>query len=65
MSQLKPGTRLKSAVCATEVMVIAAPEATCRWLRRRGDGCRSTQPRAGGAIAGPAATAARSSASAT
>ena len=25
MSQLKPGTRLRSAVCATEVMVIAAP----------------------------------------
>ena len=27
MSQLKAGSRLKSAVCATEVMVIAAPEA--------------------------------------
>ena len=26
MSQLKPGTRLKSAVCATEVMLIAVPE---------------------------------------
>ena len=25
MAQLKTGTRLKSAVCATEVMVIAAP----------------------------------------
>ena len=33
MSQLKPGTRLRSAVCATEVMVVAAPkegaELTC------------------------------------
>ena len=33
MAQLKTGTRLKSAVCATEVMVIAAPaeapEVTC------------------------------------
>ncbi len=27
MAKLKPGTRLKSAVCATEVMVIAAPDA--------------------------------------
>jgi hypothetical protein len=26
MAVLKPGTRLKSAVCATEVMVIAAPK---------------------------------------
>lgn len=26
MAQLKAGTRLKSAVCATEVMVIAAPK---------------------------------------
>ena len=25
MAELKPGTRLKSAVCATQVMVIAAP----------------------------------------
>ena len=25
MAQLKPGTRLRSAVCATEVMVVAAP----------------------------------------
>jgi hypothetical protein len=33
MAQLKPGTRLRSAVCDTEVMVIAAPgggvELTC------------------------------------
>lgn len=33
MPQLKPGTRIKSAVCDTEVMVIAAPadgaEVTC------------------------------------
>jgi hypothetical protein len=33
MAQLKPGTRLHSAVCATEVMVVAAPkdevEVTC------------------------------------
>lgn len=33
MAQLKPGTRLKSAVCDTEVMVIAVPadgaEVTC------------------------------------
>jgi hypothetical protein len=33
MAQLKPGTRLRSAVCATEVMVVAAPkdgaELTC------------------------------------
>jgi hypothetical protein len=33
MAQLKPGTRLRSAVCATEVMVVAAPkgdvEVTC------------------------------------
>jgi hypothetical protein len=27
MAELKPGTRLKSAVCATQVMVIAAPAA--------------------------------------
>ncbi len=27
MAQLKAGTRLKSAVCATEVMVVAAPAA--------------------------------------
>ena len=27
MAELKPGTRIKSAVCATEVMVIAAPGA--------------------------------------
>ena len=27
MPQLKPGTRLRSAVCATEVMVIAGPAA--------------------------------------
>ena len=26
MPQIKPGTRLKSAVCATEVMVVAAPK---------------------------------------
>jgi len=26
MPQLKPGTRLRSAVCATEVMVVAAPK---------------------------------------
>jgi len=26
MSQFKPGTRLRSAVCATEVVVIAAPQ---------------------------------------
>jgi hypothetical protein len=26
MSKLKPGTRLRSSVCTTEVMVIAAPE---------------------------------------
>ena len=26
MAQLKAGTRLKSAVCTTEVMVIAVPE---------------------------------------
>jgi hypothetical protein len=26
MSQLKPGTRLRSAVCATEVMIVAAPK---------------------------------------
>jgi len=26
MAQLKPGTRLRSAVCATEVMVVAAPK---------------------------------------
>jgi len=26
MSQYKPGTRLASAVCATEIMVIAAPD---------------------------------------
>ena len=25
MGELKPGTRMRSAVCATEVMVIAAP----------------------------------------
>ena len=25
MAQLKPGTRMKSAVCASEVMVVAAP----------------------------------------
>jgi hypothetical protein len=33
MPQLKPGTRLRSAVCASEVMVVAAPkegaELTC------------------------------------
>jgi hypothetical protein len=33
MAQLKPGTRIRSAVCDTEVMVIAAPagdaEVTC------------------------------------
>ena len=33
MAQLKPGTRLRSAVCDTEVMVVAAPgadvELTC------------------------------------
>ncbi len=33
MAVLKPGTRLRSAVCATEVMVVAAPkgdvEVTC------------------------------------
>jgi len=33
MALLKPGTRLKSAVCSTEVMVVAAPkqevEVTC------------------------------------
>ena len=33
MAQLKPGTRLRSSVCATEVMVVAAPkggvEVTC------------------------------------
>ena len=27
MAQLKPGTRMRSAVCATEVMVVAAPSA--------------------------------------
>jgi hypothetical protein len=27
MAQLKPGTRMRSAVCATEVMVVAAPKA--------------------------------------
>jgi hypothetical protein len=27
MSQLKTGSRLRSAVCATEVMVVAAPQA--------------------------------------
>jgi hypothetical protein len=27
MAKLKPGTRLRSAVCATEVMVVAAPDA--------------------------------------
>lgn len=26
MAQLKPGTRIKSAVCATELMVIQAPD---------------------------------------
>jgi hypothetical protein len=26
MPQIKPGTRLRSAVCATEVMVVAAPK---------------------------------------
>jgi hypothetical protein len=26
MAQLKPGTRIKSAVCATELMVIQAPQ---------------------------------------
>jgi hypothetical protein len=26
MAQIKPGTRIRSAVCDTEVMVIAAPE---------------------------------------
>lgn len=26
MPQMKPGTRLRSAVCATEVMVVAAPK---------------------------------------
>ena len=26
MSQLKPGSRLRSAVCATEVMIVAAPQ---------------------------------------
>ena len=26
MPQLKPGTRLRSSVCATEVMVVAAPK---------------------------------------
>lgn len=28
MPQIKPGTRLRSAVCATEVMVVAAPKDT-------------------------------------
>ena len=27
MAKLKPGTRMRSAVCATEVVVIAAPDA--------------------------------------
>ena len=27
MAKLKPGSRLRSAVCATEVMVVAAPDA--------------------------------------
>ena len=27
MAQLKPGTRLRSAVCPTEVMIVAAPKA--------------------------------------
>jgi hypothetical protein len=27
MAQLKPGARMRSAVCATEVMVVAAPKA--------------------------------------
>ncbi len=27
MARLKPGTRMRSAVCATELVVIAAPEA--------------------------------------
>lgn len=26
MAQLKPGTRLRSSVCATEVMIVAAPK---------------------------------------
>ncbi len=29
MAMLKAGTRMRSAVCATEVMVIQAPEADC------------------------------------
>jgi hypothetical protein len=28
MAELKPGTRLRSSVCATEVMIVAAPKGT-------------------------------------
>ena len=30
MAQLKPGTRLRSAVCPTEVMIVAAPKSDVR-----------------------------------
>ena len=56
MAQLKPGTRLRSAVCATEVMVVAAPKGdvlvTCGGAPMLPP---DAPPPAGGAPAGPAA----------
>ena len=51
MRTIKPGLRLKSAVCSTEVMVIRAPAGEAQLgLRRRGD-ARHRRSRAGAGAA--------------
>lgn len=56
MTQLKVGTRLRSAVCATEVMVVAAPdrdiEVTCGGVPMIG---MDEEPPAGATISADAA----------
>jgi len=56
MAQLKAGTRMRSAVCATEVMVVAAPpddvEVTCGGVPMIGIG---DEPPAGASVSPDAA----------
>jgi hypothetical protein len=55
MAQLKPGTRLRSAVCDTEVMVVAAPKSDVQLSCGGAPMLDIAQPRPQGGVPAPEA----------
>jgi hypothetical protein len=58
MAQLKPGTRLRSAVCDTEIMVVAAPKTEVQLTCGGAPMLDLAQPRPAGGVPAPDASGA-------